>query len=246
MKSITAIAAAVLTVSAVAFAGEMELTTVSANLADIDLSAIRSVNVPVPAGALKAGPGGLPAANNSELSPADPGASDIAPDALVRTLSDEVLKSYKTATTEELLALLQPYCDFERMTEHAMGKKFWEQATEEQRKNIVKEFRMILARTFSGSLKAISMAGGLSVEVKPLGPQQNPDEALVNTVVKVYGQTASSLDYRLNKKGAAWKVSDVLMSGFSAVTTYRSQFAAVIGRSGIDGLINALAEKNKK
>ena len=246
MKSIIAIAAAVVTMSGIAFAGEMEHLSASSKFTAIDLSSIRSMELPVQTMDIKAGAVTLSGTKSTEISAAPQAASEAAPDVLIRKLSDEVLKVYKNATAGELLELLQPYCDFERMTENTLGKKLWEQATEDQRTRLVKEFRLVLARTFSGSLKMVSVAGGLSVEVKPLAAQPNPDEALVTTSVKVYGQSASSLDYKMYKNGSEWKVVDVLMGGFSAVTTYRSQFSAVIGRSGLEGLITALAEKNKK
>ena len=57
------------------------------------------------------------------------------------------------------------------------------------------------------------------------------------------------LDYRLEKtpgEGAGWKIYNLNVLGVWLVDTYRSQFAQEINAKGIDGLIAALAERNKR
>jgi phospholipid transport system substrate-binding protein len=44
--------------------------------------------------------------------------------------------------------------------------------------------------------------------------------------------------------GDAWKVFDVRIDGASLIINYRNIFSQEIQRSGIDGLLNSLAEKN--
>ena len=194
----------------------------------------------------------LPAGGNSEIiSVPLPGvpsrtvrsAAGAAPDVLVRTMCDEVLKIVKTASKDEIMALLLPNFNFEHMTRLAAGKS-WQQATEEQQKAVVAEFSKLLVRTYSSALDLLS--DGISIEVKPLGPQTKPEEALVRTVAKSSGQTPVAIDYRMESAGETWQVFDVILDGVSLIVNYRSQFSGVIARSGIDGLIKLLAEKNSK
>ena len=42
-----------------------------------------------------------------------------------------------------------------------------------------------------------------------------------------------------------WMVYDVLVDGVSLVTTYRSSFNDQIQKSGIDGLVKTLADRNR-
>jgi phospholipid transport system substrate-binding protein len=42
-----------------------------------------------------------------------------------------------------------------------------------------------------------------------------------------------------------WKLFDVVIQGVSMVTTYRNTFAAEVKKSGVDGLIDILTEKNR-
>jgi phospholipid transport system substrate-binding protein len=56
------------------------------------------------------------------------------------------------------------------------------------------------------------------------------------------------LDYRLEKtpgQGAGWKIYNLNVLGVWLVDTYRTQFAQQINAKGVDGLIAALAERNK-
>jgi phospholipid transport system substrate-binding protein len=43
-----------------------------------------------------------------------------------------------------------------------------------------------------------------------------------------------------------WKVYDVVVENLSLVTNYRGSFASEITRSGIDGLIKTIDDKNRR
>jgi phospholipid transport system substrate-binding protein len=55
-----------------------------------------------------------------------------------------------------------------------------------------------------------------------------------------------AIDYRMARGAAGWKVYDVVVENLSLVTNYRGSFTAEITRSGIDGLIKTIDEKNRK
>jgi phospholipid transport system substrate-binding protein len=67
---------------------------------------------------------------------------------------------------------------------------------------------------------------------------------VVQTEVRGSGEPIK-LDYRLDKPADAWKIIDVNVGGLWLVQNYRSQFATELNKGGIDGLINALVERNK-
>ena len=53
------------------------------------------------------------------------------------------------------------------------------------------------------------------------------------------------IDYAMQKEPDGWKVYDVTVDGVSLVINYRSSFASEVRKSGIDGLIKVLVEKNQ-
>jgi len=83
--------------------------------------------------------------------------------------------------------------------------------------------------------------------VRPFRGSSDEKEVLVRTEVRGNGDPVQ-LDYRLERTpgdGDGWKIYNINVLGVWLVDTYRSQFAQQINNSGIDGLISALAARNK-
>ena len=180
-------------------------------------------------------------------------AADEAPDVLIKRLSDETLgaikadKSIQAGDVNKIMALvdskIMPNVNFQRMTAAAVGPA-WRQATPEQQKRLQEEFKALLVRTYAGALDQVS---DQTVTVRPFRGSPDDKEVLVRTEVKGRGDPVQ-LDYRLEKtpgQGGGWKVYNLNVLGVWLVDTYRTQFAQEINARGIDGLIAALAARNK-
>jgi phospholipid transport system substrate-binding protein len=179
-------------------------------------------------------------------------AVELAPDELVRKTADEVLaivkndKDIQSGNRQKVVALAEakvlPHFDFKRMTMWATGK-FWRKASPQQQDALIKEFRTLLVNTYSS---ALALYKDQPLEVKAARMQPDDAEVTVNTVVrKKPGAPPIPIDYSMEKTPDGWKVYDVVVDGVSLLITYRSDFAAQIRQSGIDGLIDFLTEKNK-
>lgn len=180
-------------------------------------------------------------------------AADEAPDAMIKRLSDEVLGQIKTdkaiqgGDMSRIMTLvdtkIMPNVNFQRMTASAVGPA-WRQATPEQQKRLQDEFKTLLVRTYSGAFAQISDE---TVSMKPLRAAPTDAEVVVRSEIRGRGEPIQ-LDYRLEKtpgQGAGWKIFNLNVLGVWLVDTYRSQFAQEISAKGVDGLIAALAERNK-
>ena len=140
-------------------------------------------------------------------------------------------------------AKIMPNVNFQRMTASAVGPG-WRQATPEQQKRLQEEFKTLLVRTYAGALAQVS---DQVIAMKPLRAAADDNEVIVRTEVKGHGDPIQ-LDYRLEKtagQGAGWKIYNLNVLGVWLVETYKSQFAQEINAKGIDGLITALADRNK-
>jgi phospholipid transport system substrate-binding protein len=177
--------------------------------------------------------------------------AQTAPDKLVKSVADDVLAGLRQdpdlragsqAKFAELLEQkVAPHFDFERMARLAVGRG-WRQATPEQQKALVEQFRALLIRSYSSAYTAYK---DIAIEVKPVRMQPNDNDVQVRTEIKVPNSGQSiSVDYSMYKAGSDWKIYDVTVEGVSLVTTYRSTFAEEIRQSGVDGLIKSLQEKN--
>ena len=180
-------------------------------------------------------------------------AADEAPDALVKRLSTDVLEtikadsSIKAGDVNKIMLLvdskIMPNVNFQRMTASAVGPA-WRLATPEQQKRLQEEFKALLVRTYAGALDQVT---DQTVTIRPFRGSADDTDVLVRTEVKGRGDPVQ-LDYRLEKtpgQGSGWKVYNLNVLGVWLVDTYRTQFAQEINKSGIDGLIAALAARNK-
>jgi phospholipid transport system substrate-binding protein len=175
-----------------------------------------------------------------------------APDAMVRDLTVEVLDTIRAdksiaggdiGRVQKLVdEKILPYVDFQKMTQLAVGRG-WRSASPEQRAALTREFRTLLVRTYSGALAQVK---DHQVQMRPYRAQPGDTDVLVRTAVVPSRGEPITLDYRLEKQDAGWKIYDVNVLGVWLVENYKSQFAGEISAGGIDGLIKTLTERNRQ
>ncbi len=175
-------------------------------------------------------------------------AAEVPPDALVKSTVDEVITVIKQTKDKRALREIAEkkvlsHFDFKRMTQLAVGRA-WRDASPAQQEALENGFRTLLVNTYTSALSSFA-AGNEGVDVKPVKVAAGQNEVTVKTTVKDASKQLIPVDYRLEKSGEAWKVTDVMVENLSLVTNYRSSFASEISRSGIDGLIKVLDEKNR-
>ena len=177
-------------------------------------------------------------------------AQELAPDQLVQKITDEVLAAIKSdkqlaaGDKQKAIKLAEekvlPYIDFEQATRLAVGRA-WSQASAEQKKRLVGEFRNMLVRTYSN---AISAYQGQTLKVLPARGKQDPEDTVVRTQFVRAGGQPLPIEFHMRQADKTWKVYDIVVEGVSLVMTYRSEFDAVVKQEGIDGLLKRLAQKN--
>jgi phospholipid transport system substrate-binding protein len=175
---------------------------------------------------------------------------DSEPEALVKKITDEVLAAVKSdkdlqaGDRQKAVKLAEekilPYVDFEEAARLAVGRG-WKEATPEQRKKLVAEFRSMLVRTYSN---AIGTYEGQTMKVQPSRVKPGDTDATVRNQFIRPGAKPVLVDYSMRKTDAGWKIYDIVVEGVSLVLTYRSEFDAVVKQDGVDGLIKRLAAKN--
>lgn len=178
-------------------------------------------------------------------------AQELSPEQLVQKITEDVLAAVKTdkqlAAGDKQKAVkvaeekVLPYIDFQYATRLAVGRA-WRQASAEQQKQLVTEFRNMLVRTYSNSISAYE---GQTLKILPSrGKDNSADEATVRTQFVRAGGQPLPIDFQMHKPDNSWKVYDITVEGVSLVLTYRSEFDAIVKQQGIDGLLKALAQKN--
>lgn len=174
------------------------------------------------------------------------------PDALIRRAVDEVTTAIKadrdiqSGSRQKINLLVDtkivPFLNFQRMTQSAVGRH-WSRATPEQQQALLREFKGLLTNTYSGAFS--TYRADTVIEYKPFRMQSGDNDAVVRSLVKAGANEPIQLDYYLERFDSAWKVIDINVHGARLIETYKSQFNTEITANGIDGLIKALAAKNR-
>ena len=177
-------------------------------------------------------------------------AQQLAPDALVKNVTNEVLnivrkdQDIQNGNTAKAIALVEakvlPDFDFQRMTALAVGKE-WRKATPDQQSALASEFRTLLVRTYSSALTSYK---NQTIDFKPTKMAGDEADVTVRTEIKQPGAKSVSIDYAMEKADSTWKVYDITVSGISLVMSFRDQFSHEVLNGGIEGLIKSLRAKN--
>lgn len=181
------------------------------------------------------------------------GPADIAPpEDVVRQVTQDVINLFKTDRSltqrpdpERVMAIVNervmPVVNFSRMTALSVGR-YWNQATAEQKQQLMDAFRELLVLTYS---EAVTYAPEATIQVRPGRYLPTDDDVVVRTLLQRPSKEPIPIDYRMQRTASGWKVYDFNVLGLWMVEHYRAQFAQIISARGIDGLIGVLKEKNK-
>ncbi len=154
----------------------------------------------------------------------------------------ELLKSEPERIYKIVNQYILPHLDDVTMAKLALGKN-WKKASKEQKIKFVEEFRNLLVRTYSKSLTEFK---DQEIKFFPLNLAADAHKTSVKAEVIQPGGPSIPLAYRMRIKNNAWKVYDIKVDGISLVTSYRGTFAQEIRKSGMDGLLKYLHDKNGK
>lgn len=178
-----------------------------------------------------------------------PAAADSDAEKLVRRTAEDTLRTLEnrrdqldgnpSAIYDLVGNKLAPHFDFELITRSAVGRD-WRNASAAQRSKLVSAFRALLISTYAKSLAKYS---GEEVVYKPARAGTRDGTVVVPTKVTGSGGPPIPIDYRMHNEAGRWKVYDLVIDNVSMISSYRGQFRNVIGRSGIDGLIQELEAK---
>ena len=119
----------------------------------------------------------------------------------------------------------------------ALGK-YWRMATPEQQGTYLALFGEYLLQTYAARL-----AGYAGRSMTVLGARQaNDRDVVVRMAIARPGGPAIIADWRVRAGAGGYRIIDVAVEGISLAITHRSEFAAVVQRHGIDGLLASLRD----
>lgn len=140
--------------------------------------------------------------------------------------------------------IILPHVDTSAMSQLALGRTAWQQATAGQRQAFVSQFTTMMIRTYSSALAAYSNQSVTFLPVR--GGTDNLTRVQVNSQIIQPGGPSIPVSYRMLNRGNGWKVYDMSVDGVSLVQSFRSQFANQISQNGMNGLLAVMAKHNNQ
>jgi len=167
------------------------------------------------------------------------GSSQQAAD-FVRDASKRAVALVAEQDHAQLYDLIQQTFDFDAIGKFALGRS-WQAATTEQRAEYQRAFLAATSQMYADRLAAEK---GATLKVRGARPGAGPAEYLVAAEIRRGSGESMDIDLKVRDGATGMKIVDVLSEGVSMQITQRSDFAAVIRRQGVDGLISQLKARS--
>ena len=131
--------------------------------------------------------------------------------------------------------LLSEAFDLPFISRFVLGR-YWKQATPEQRSDYLVLFSEYVLQTYSARLGGYTGETLTILSERPAGPQ----DVLVSTRIERPSGPPIDADWLVRTTGERDRIIDVRVEGVSMLFSQRAEFAAVIQRQGLQGLIEAM------
>ncbi len=193
------------------------------------------------------------AASAAELAAVRPSAMANEPQQFVRELTEDMfstvdrewdeIRANPLRVYEIVDEIIAPHIDTQRASRLVLGKH-WSKASPAQRKRFQVAFvgRMIQVLV-TGISDYVNSSDPKSTKVRYLPSRTNGSsrDVTVRSRIGGTGRRPIRVDFRLRRTNGKWKFYDLVIEGASLVLTYRTDYAAEIERTGMEGLIERVA-----
>ncbi len=129
--------------------------------------------------------------------------------------------------------------DFNEMSRRSLGKN-WKTASSEEKSRFVDLFSQLLSKTYMNRV----INGFPNSTIKYGEEKVSTKKASLKTKIVSDGENIN-VNYRLKKGAESWRVYDIVIENVSLVSNYRSEFAGIIRKDNMAGLITMLENKLK-
>lgn len=160
-------------------------------------------------------------------------------DLVLKVLEDPELK--KEGRTGERRAAIRGIAneifDFTAISQRALGRH-WRARTPAERDEFVRLFGDLLERSYVTKIE-----GYTGERIVYVGEVADGDVVMVRTRIVTRQGAEVPVDYKMFAQGERWRAYDINIEGVSLVANYRTQFNAIISRTGYPDLVAKLKAK---
>ncbi len=168
------------------------------------------------------------------------GAGASATDALkarteeIRAALPPVGAELTSQTRQHVQTLITKTIDLRGMLQASLGAR-WKEMNEKQRKRLLAAFENRFREISGGDFDPYRST---QIEYRP-EVDAGDGSFEVPTRVVVKGEP-TDITYVMRHEPEGWRITDIIIDGVSTVANYRSSFARVIQKEGVEGLIRRL------
>ena len=157
----------------------------------------------------------------------------------------DVMQQGDKLNFEQRFEILKPAVlkshDLPKITRIVVSKE-WQTLTTEQKKELIRKFSTLSISSYAHYFNSFS---GQSFKVES-AKQLSPGQIYVHTFLVLPDDKDVSMDYLLKKTGDEWRIINIITNGVSDLALKRSEYVAVIQKSGFDALLAELSVKIEK
>lgn len=133
--------------------------------------------------------------------------------------------------------LLTSYFDIGIISRRVLGQA-WEHTTSRERLHFKQVFTRFIVANYAAQLES----GQLEAFKVRHATMQSKNGSLVSSEVWLPAAAPKRVDWQLIRQNRTWRIIDVTVDGVGMTKRHKDQFAAVIRRAGLPGLIRKLQE----
>ncbi|MCK5665387.1 MAG: ABC transporter substrate-binding protein [Thiotrichaceae bacterium] len=178
---------------------------------------------------------------------ADAGETEVASQ-VVKDFQAELLNVMQQGdklTFEQRFEQLKPVVlkshDLTKITRIVVSKE-WKKLSIEQKKELIRKFSTLSIASYAHYFNSFS---GESFRVESV-KQLSPGQIYVHTFFVLPDEKDVSMDYLLKKTRDDWRIINIITNGVSDLALKRSEYVAVLKKSGFDVLLAEMSVKIEK
>jgi len=154
----------------------------------------------------------------------------------------ELIKDSK-ANKKKVSALFDEMLDYSALAEASLGSE-WAARSDAEKAEFSELLKQLVSKAYERNLKKT-----LSFNIEYVGEEPAGNVIVVKT--KAVSKTNAreepiEINFKMQEKAGAWRVSDIVTEGVSLVSSYRSQFTKIVKKDGFPALIKKMKDKLAK
>lgn len=155
----------------------------------------------------------------------------------------DLLKQSGAANQKKVSAIFDDMLDYGALSEASLGSE-WAARSDAEKAEFSDLLKQLVRKSYERNLKKT-----LNFNIEYVS--EKAEGAVIVVTTKAVSKTNAreepiEIAFKMQEKGGAWRVADIVTEGVSLVSSYRSQFTKIVKKDGFPTLIKKMKDKIAK